>query len=160
MGLSIGRQFMFKMNNIVAQELDIILYTTLSITDDQNTANKRRIDCDVSNIIYLLSFKHSRTFSTALIDDIAFFLKEPAADTGYILTAVLDGNIRSHSKKDAFKRRFDSAMGRTNNYFCRQSTMKLSYMSERTAIDTQKLGKYNKAAKTLEIFLDSKFQQT
>ena len=151
MGLSSGRQVVFKMNNVVARELDIILDTTLPPTDRQNTtANKRRVNCDVSNIIHLLSFKHSRTFSTALVNDVALFLKELAADTGYVVTAVLDGDVRPQSKRDAFKRRFDSTMGRINSYYSRQSAMKLSSISEKTAAEKEKLVKFNKAAKKLE----------
>ena len=114
MGLSSGRQVIFKMNNVVARELDIVLNVALPPTDTQNAAaasNKRQIDCDISNIIHHLAFKHSRTFSTALVNDVALFLKELAADTGCIVTAVLDGDVRPHSKRDAFKHRFESTMG-------------------------------------------------
>ena len=65
---------------------------------------------------------------------------------------ILDGDIRPQSKRDAFKRRFYSTMGKINSFFCRQSAMKLSGQSSTnmTQNDKEDLDEYNKQAKLLE----------
>ena len=129
MGIDNCNQLLFKASNIVARELDALLDFMISnqyFNNRKPSLQHKRIDCDVSNIIHLLSYRHSKIFSTALVRDVALFLKQLASDTGYGITAVLDGNIHPHTKRDAFQNRYTSTMNRINSYFCRQSAMRLA----------------------------------
>ena len=79
MGLNYGDQITFKGTSLVAREL----ISTLQLIGNKSSSSRttrKRIDCDVSNIIHYLSFKHSSIFSTALVNDVALFLKKLAAD--------------------------------------------------------------------------------
>ena len=155
MGIDNCNQLLFKASNIVARELDALLDFMISNQYFKNrnpSLQHKRIDCDVSNIIHLLSYRHSKIFSTALVRDVALFLKQLASDTGYVITAVLDGNIRPHTKRDAFQRRYTSTMNRINSYFCRQSAMRLASKKREdlTKDESKKLDLFNKEAKLLE----------
>lgn len=119
MGIHNGSQVVFKMTDIVSRELHLLLKEVVFKLDyTRSRLSQYRIDCDRSNILHLLSFKHSKVFTLALVRDVAQFLKDLAADTGYIVTAVLDGDVRPQSKRDAFKRRFDSSINRINAFYC------------------------------------------
>ena len=71
MGIDNGNQMLFKMKNVVAQELHIMLdHISKSTTDtatttaaaadtDESISTKYIIDCDVSYLIHMLS--HSKT---------------------------------------------------------------------------------------------------
>ena len=124
MGIDQGHQLVFKAVNVVSHEL-ISMLSHISKSNLSSQINKR-IDCDISNIIHQLSFRHSRVFSIALVQDVASFLKWLASESGFIVTAILDGDVRPQSKRDAFKRRFESTMNRINSYYCRQSAMKIT----------------------------------
>lgn len=151
MGIHNGSQVVFKMTDIVSRELHLLLKEVVFKLDyTRSRLSQYRIDCDRSNILHLLSFKHSKVFTLALVRDVAQFLKDLAADTGYIVTAVLDGDVRPQSKRDAFKRRFDSSINRINAFYCRQAAMKLSCLDEKTVEERQMLDKYNKMAKKLD----------
>ena len=89
MGIQQGNQLVFKASHIVARELNSMLSHISNGTSQTN----KRIDCDISNIVHLLSFKHSRIFSISLVRDVASFLKHLASDSGFIVTAILDGDI-------------------------------------------------------------------
>ena len=67
------------------------------------TKIKKKINCDMLNILYLLSFWNSQIFSIELIWDIATFLKSLAIDTRFIVTLIFDNNFRLQLKRDAFK---------------------------------------------------------
>ena len=150
MGLNYGDQITFKGTSLVAREL----ISTLQLIGNKSSSSRttrKRIDCDVSNIIHYLSFKHSSIFSTALVNDVALFLKTLAADSGCIITPILDGDIRPQSKRDAFKRRYESTMNRVNSYFCRQYAMKLAAKgSNMTNEEKNEFHLFNKEAKALE----------
>ena len=157
MGIDNGGKVVAKMNKVVARELDLMLdyisskHASNSIAETSNTT-KKSIACDVSNIIHKLAYRRYGNFSTALVRDVANFLKQLAADTGYVVTPILDGDIRPQTKRDAFKRRFDSTMNRVNSFFCRQAAMKLAAKpeGERTNDEKIELVEYNKEAKRLE----------
>lgn len=106
MGIDSCGQLLFKATNIVARELDLLLLDYMISNDffkNRNVSRSdKKIDCDVSNIVHILSYRHAKVFSSALVQDVALFLKQLAVDTGYVVTAVLDGNIRPQSKRDAF----------------------------------------------------------
>ena len=81
MGINDGGQLIFKMANVVARELDIMLdfITTKFTTDNPPTLTnntKRSIDVDVSNVIHKLSYRHSGIYSYALVKDTAEFWEE------------------------------------------------------------------------------------
>ena len=130
MGIDNCNQLLFKASNIVARELDALLDFMISnqyFNNRKPSLQHKRIDCDVSNIIHLLSYRHySKIFSAALVRDVSLFLKQLASDTGYVITAVLDGNVRPYTKGDALQRRYLSTMNRINSYFCCQSAMRLA----------------------------------
>ena len=113
---------------------------------------RKRIDCDVSNILHLLSYRHSKIFSSTLVRDVALFLKQLASDTGYIVTAVLDGHIRPQSKRDAYHRHYESTTSRIDRYFCRQYAMKIASKGKDkiSADEKNMLDLYNNEAKLLE----------
>ena len=144
----------FKATNVVAQEIDSILdLIRTQAANNTNILKCKRINCDVSNILHILAFRHSSIFSIELVHDVARFLKRLAADSGFVVTAVLDGNFRPQSKRDAFKRRFDSTMNRINSYYCRQAAMKITGKGKETMMSYEKemLKKYNNEAKVLEM---------
>ena len=151
MGIQNGRQVIFKMTNVVSRELRSLLNDVVFKDDcTKNTLTQYRIDCDISNILHLLSFRHNKVFTLALVRDVAEFLKELAADTGFIVTAVLDGDVRPQSKRDAFKRRFEASINRINAFYCRQSAMKIACLHQKTKEEKEMLDKYNKMAKKLD----------
>ena len=157
MGVNNGHQIIVKMEHVVARELDLMLDLIEAkyppdIPTTAIASTKRSIVCDVSNIIHKLSYRHSCIYSTLLVRDVALFLKRLAADTGYIVVPILDGDVRPQSKRDAFKRRFDCTMGRINSFFCRQSAMRIAAkpVGERTQAEKNDLMDYNKEAKRLE----------
>ena len=155
MGIDNGGNLIFKMTNVVARELDMMVNLGLSKHASDNaptSAPKKSIACDISNIIHNLAYGHSCIYDRPLVLSVAEFLKRLAADTGYVVTPVLDGNVRPQSKRDAFKRRYESTMNRVNSFFCRQSAMKLAAKAERDRSDEEKtkLVEYNKEAKRLE----------
>ena len=85
------------------------------------------IDYDVSNIIHTLSYKHgAKIFSSALVKDVAIFLKKVGSEPGFIVNAVLGGNVCPHTKRDTFRRCYDSTMCRINSYYCQQAAMKIA----------------------------------
>ena len=153
MGIKNGGQIIFKMSNVVAKEIDLMLDVIMSNLPpgEQRIPSKQSIDCDISNIIHKISYRHSSIFSTLLVRDVAIFLKQLAADTGYIVNAILDGDVRPQTKRDAFRRRYDSTMARVNSFFCRQSAMKIAAKpeNERTDEDRANLVEFNKEAKIL-----------
>lgn len=151
MGIQNGKQVIFKMSNVVSRELRSLLKDVVFKLDSKRSnLTQYRIDCDVSNILHLLSFKHNKTFTLALVRDVAEFLKELAADTGFIVTAVLDGNIRPQSKRDAYKRRFESSINRINAFYCRQSALKIACLHQKTKEEEEMLDKFNQMAKKLD----------
>ena len=101
--------------------------------------SKQSIACNAVTIIYKLAYECSNIFSHALVVIVVSFLKQLAADTGYIVTVFLDGNICPDSKyDDAFRRRFESTMNRVNGFFCRQAAMKIVAKSEEERTDDEK----------------------
>ena len=70
----------------------------------------KRIDCNVSNKVHILSYCDSKIFFSALVRNIALFLKQLAEDTDYVVTAVLDGEIPPESKRDTFNHRYISTV--------------------------------------------------
>ena len=105
MGVHQGSQLIVKMKYIVIQELDMMvnLLSTKFPSSHLPAPNHKTMDCDISNILHKLSFKHSSIFSSALVKDVALFLKLLAADTGYIIVPILDGDVRPQTKRDAFQ---------------------------------------------------------
>ena len=89
----------------------------------------------------------------ALVRDVADFLKRLAADSGFVVTCILDGDICPQSKRDSFNRRYKSIMDRINSYFCRQSAMKIASKPETqlTSEEKKRLKIFNAEAKTLEL---------
>ena len=155
MGLQYGNQLICKMTNVVARELDLMLDfigTKYPSNNIPSVSSKRSIACDLSNIIHSLSHKHSGIFSSALVREVALFLKQLAADTGYTVVAVLDGNVRPQSKRDAFKRRFQSTMSKINGFYCRQAAMRIASKPKEDMTDREKseLNELNIEAKRLE----------
>ena len=151
MGIQNGKQVLFKMTDVVSRELRSLLKDTVFKLDSTKSGiTQYRMDCDISNILHLKSFKHHQSFTLALVRDVAQFLKDLAADTGFVVTAVLDGDVRPQSKRDAFKRRFDSSMDRINAFYCRQSAMKIASLNQKTKEEEELLEKYNKMAKKLD----------
>lgn len=57
---------------------------------------------------------------------VLIFLGNLAVDTGYVVNAVLDGDVYPQTKHDAFMCHYDSNMNHINSYYCQQSTMKMS----------------------------------
>ena len=80
--------------------------------------------------------------------------KHLASDSGFIVTAILDGDIHPQSKRDAFKRCYTSTINRINCYYCRQPAMKLACkpVDKMTNEDKKKLDTFNNEAKALESF--------
>jgi hypothetical protein len=158
MGLKNGNQIIFKMTNVVARELDMMLDLIFQKFATDNNVNVPRsiemktMDIDVSNIIHKLAYCHSCIYSHALVKNVAMHIKQIAADTGYIVVPVLDGNQRPQSKRDAFKRRYESTMSRLNSFFCRQAAMKIAAkpVGERTEEEKHEFYEFNKEAKRIE----------
>ena len=155
MGIHGCHQIVFKASNIVARELDALLNHMISngvLKNRPAALKQKRIDCDVSNIIHTLSYKHAKIFSSALVKDVAVFLKKLASETGFIVNAVLDGNVRPQTKRDAFRRRYNSTMSQINSYYCRQAAMKIAAVpfDDLSAEERKKLELYNKESKQLE----------
>jgi len=119
LGIANGGQLLFKLNNVVARELDTIIDLIHAKFASNNTPTRgyKTIDCDVSNIIHKLSYRNGSIYSIALVRAVAIFLKQLAADTGYVVTPVLDGDVRPQSKRDAFRRRYESTMSKVNGFF-------------------------------------------
>ena len=155
MGIKSCHQIVFKASSIVARELDAFLNHMISNNDFKNrpaAVKQKRIDCDISNIIHTLSYKHAKIFSSALVKDVAIFLKKLASETGFVVNAILDGNVRPQSKRDAFRRQYDSTMNRINSYYCQQAAMKIAAkpLDDLSAEERKRLDLYNKESKTLE----------
>ena len=149
MGLKYGNQILFKADSVVPRELHSMLN---QIVSKRSPSQIKRIDCDISNVIHQLSHKHARVFTVSLVRDVANFLKSLAME-GFIVTAILDGDVRPQSKRDAFKRRFDATMSRINSYYCRQSAMKVASKSKSEISCEEKkrlVDLYNREAKALE----------
>ena len=155
MGLKYGQQIVFKADNVVPRELHSMLNHMISeklLPSTASPSQNQRIDCNVSNIIHQLSFKHSRVFSVALVCDVVSFFKSLAME-GFIVTAILDGDIRPQSKRDAFKRRFDSTINQINSYYSCQPAMRVAAKSnaEISSAEKKKLvDLYNREDKALE----------
>ena len=129
MGIDNGHNVIFKAESVVSSELNSML-DLMKTSQLSNLSNvhpkKKRIDCDISNIIHQLANGRCRIYSIELVRDVAKFLKKLAADSGFIVTAILDGDVRPQSKRDAFNRRYQSTMARINSYYCRQLAMKIA----------------------------------
>ena len=154
MGIDSSVNVVYKAEHVVARELDAMLNHLISskvLKSTSNPSQRKRIDCNVSNIIHSLSFK-TRVYSIALVREVASFLKRLASETGYIITAILDSNICPQSKRDAFNCCFLSTMNCINGYYYRQSAMKLAAIpiDKRSNEEKKKLDLYNREAKTLE----------
>ena len=106
------------------------------------------IDVDLSNVAHILALK-SPSYER-LLENTARYLKDLAVETGFHVTAVLDGDIRPQSKRDSFRRRFDSYMGLINGSYCRRAAMALSAKEDKTACDKAQLDVLNAEAKKLD----------
>jgi hypothetical protein len=67
-GINDGGKMIFKISNVVAQELNMML-NDINFKNASNTTN--RIDCGASKIKHQLSFRHSWIFSTTLAHNVA-----------------------------------------------------------------------------------------
>ena len=114
MGIDNSNQLIFKMKNVVSNELHIILDfirkndTTINTTSNQTSSSTYTIDCDLSYIAHKLSYTktcYHCKYCNGLVRDTAIFLKTLAADTGFIVVGILDGDKRPHSKRASFLRR-------------------------------------------------------
>ena len=106
---------------IVACELDAFLDQMISDSRFQNRPSdlkQKQIDCYVSKILHTLSYRHAKIFSSALVKDVAKFLKSLTSDSGFIVNAILDSDVCPQTKCDAFKHCYDSTMSRINSYYC------------------------------------------
>ena len=112
MGISTtGSNIIWKATNVSTRELRMMILRSLS--KDNRNVEIPRLDVDVSNVAHIMSVKCS-TYES-LVNDVASYLKDLAYETGFCVTAVLDGDTRPHFKRDSFKRRFDHAMKITNS---------------------------------------------
>jgi hypothetical protein len=90
MGLKNGNQIIFKMTNVVARELDMMLnlifqkFASDNNDDVPQLIEMKMMDIDVSNIIHKLAYCHTCIYSHALVKSVAMHIKQIAADTGYI----------------------------------------------------------------------------
>ena len=105
------------------------------------------MDVDVSNIAHVLS-RRSSSYEKLVLDT-ASYLKDLAIETGFIVTAVFDGDCRPHSKRDSFKRRFEHHMKLINSSYCRQTAMMLASKENKTEEDEQNLKTVNNESKKL-----------
>lgn len=72
-------------SGIVAIELDALLDQIVANINFKNCPpglKQKQIDCDTSNILHRLSYKHSKIFSEALVKDVAELLNNLASNTG------------------------------------------------------------------------------
>lgn len=90
MGIKQGHQLVFKASNIVSCEL----CSMLEHVSSNDVVGNKHIDCDISNIVHQLSFRHSRVFTLSLVRDVAKFMKRLASDSSFIVTAIFDGDVR------------------------------------------------------------------
>ena len=152
MGIDNSANIIFKADSFVSRELVSALDHMSDDSSSRSASQTKRIDCDVSNIIHDLSYKHARVYSTKLVREVANFLKLLSSDSGFIVTAILDGDVRPQSKRDAFKRRYNSTMNRINSYYCRQMAMKIASkpVNEMTSAEKKRLDLFNNEAKALE----------
>ena len=54
--------------------------------------------------------------SKELVIQVTLFLKSLAYESEFIVTAILDGDIRPHIKRDAFARRYDRTMAKVDRF--------------------------------------------
>ena len=80
----------------------------------------------------------------------ANYLKDLVYETGFFVTAVLDGNTRPQSKRDSFDRRFKQTMNLINGPYCRHAAMVLATKENRSNEEAMKLNTLNLEAKKLE----------
>ena len=156
MGIHGWHQIVFKTSNKVPRELDALLDHMISNGNFQNcpaTIKQKQINCDVSNILHTLSYKHAQIFSTALVKDVAHFLKKLASDNRFVLSCCnTRWNVCPQTKCSAFKHQYDSTLSWINSYFCLQSAMKTASkpMESLTPEERKKVDIFNQESKSSE----------
>ena len=92
MGIKTSGKVMWKAINVSARELASIIVESKRKGSSQNESMPLRIDFDVSNLAHILYRSSKGTNSDDTILDVAKYLKQFAHETGFIVTAVLDGD--------------------------------------------------------------------
>ena len=133
-----GSNIVWKAQNVTTRELRKMLDKHENI----------RLDVDVSNIAHILLQKSS-TYQN-LIQNVALYLKDLAHITGFYVTGILDGDVRPHSKRDSFRRRFVSEMKKINSSYCRQKAMALSTKENTLGEDLEKIKVLNEESRKLD----------
>ena len=139
-----GNKLIWKATNVSTRELrEIVLHNTGKKSDE-----RINIDVDVSNVAHILS----RSVSTYedLVIDTATCLKDLANESGFVVTAIFDGDYRPHSKRDSFKRRFETVINEINCSYCRHAATTLASKITKTEDEKTKLDVLNKESKSLE----------
>ena len=126
MGIKSSGNILWKATNKTTKELVTISRETMKMNGCSNETDGIRIDFDISNLAHTLYLSPKCNNSENTVLEVAKFLKRFAHETGFIVTAVLDGDIRPQSKRDSFQRRFTSVMRKINGQYCRQYAMLLS----------------------------------
>ena len=67
-------------------------------------------------------------------------------ETGFIVTAIFDGDFRPHSKRDSFKRRYQHTMNQINSTYCRRAAMVLASQDDISTSDKVKMDVLNMEA--------------
>ena len=124
MGLgSNAGQVIFKMTHVVACELDLMLdlvesKNATNVSSHSSTITRRSINCDISNIVHKFLYHHHGLYTAALVRSVAIFLKQLAADTGYVITPIFDGDVRPQTKRDTFHWQYTAFMSKMNAFYC------------------------------------------
>ena len=112
-----GTNIIWKAKIVTTRELREMIF----FTKGSQRYDDIRLDVDLSNVVHILALK-SPSYEK-LLEHTARYLKDLAVETGFLVTAVLDGDVRPHSKRDSFRRRFDSTMCLINGSYCRRAAM-------------------------------------
>ena len=119
--------------NITTRELREII----SFSKNVDGSDQIHLDVDVNNIAYI--YANKSTSYDSLVLSVAMTLKDLAFSTGFLVTCILDGNVRPHSKRDSFRRRFHDHLNLLNSSFCRQSALAISTQQSITDEEKSKL---------------------
>ena len=140
---TISKNLIWKATNVNTRELRHIISHSRGI-DQSNVIN---IDVNVRNIIHILSRKDN-TYEK-LVENTAKHLKQLVHETGFIVSAVLDGDSRSHGKRDSFDRRYNQVINLINGFYCRHAAMILVTDENQASEKKLKLKVLSSVKKTL-----------
>jgi len=150
MGIKNRGTVLWKANGVTTSQFVDIGVETRRSKATNTSSNNIKMDFDILNLTHIIYQSRKTINSEMVIKEVAQYLKRFAYETGFIVTAVIDGDCRPQSKQDSFARRYAAYINKINGYYCRQSAIAFSKREYLTEEQASMLDELNKEAGKLD----------